>query len=136
MKDKFDQVLREALSEEGKELWDDLLEVSPLQLVTDNFRSRNRWLNILGMAVGVVFMVLGVLTLIQFVEAEETLAAIRWGLAFIMCMWGLWAVKLWSWAPRPIAADGAHHRAKCSCQRAREGGKSLRRARPGAHPSP
>lgn len=97
MKDKFDQVLREALSEEEKELWDDLLEASPLQLVTDNFRSRNRWLNILGMAVGVVFMVLGVLTLIQFVEAEETLAAIRWGLAFIMCMWGLWAVKLWSW---------------------------------------
>ena len=49
MKDQFDQVLREALSEEEKQLWDDLLEPSPLQLVTDMFRARTRWLMALTM---------------------------------------------------------------------------------------
>jgi len=91
MKNEFDQVLREALSAEEKKLWDDLVEPSPLQMVSDMFRTRYRWLMVLGFFWGIVFMVLGVLALIQ------TLAAIRWGLGFIMCMWGLWAVKVWSW---------------------------------------
>lgn len=97
MKDQFDQVLREALSEEEKQLWDDLLEPSPLQLVTDMFRARTRWLMALGFVMGIVFMVLGVMALMRFLEAEEALTAIRWGMAFLMCMWGLWAVKVWGW---------------------------------------
>jgi len=97
MKNDFDKVLREALSQEEKELWDDLLEPSPLQMVGDLFNTRNRWLMILGFFWGIVFMVLGVLALIRFWEAQEALVAIRWGMGFIMCMWGLWAVKVWSW---------------------------------------
>jgi len=97
MKDEFDQVLREALSEEEKKLWDGLVDPSPLQLVSDMFRTRTRWLFILGFFWGIVFMVLGVVALIRFWEAEETLVAMRWGLGFIMCMWGMWAVKVWSW---------------------------------------
>ena len=97
MKNEFDQVLREALSAEEKKLWDDLVEPSPLQMVSDMFRARTRWLMVLGFFMGTVFMVLGVLALIRFWEAQETLVAIRWGLGFIMCMWGMWAVKVWSW---------------------------------------
>lgn len=97
MNNEFDQVLRAALSEEEKQLWDELAEPTPLQLATDMFRARTRWLMALGFFWGVVFMVLGVLALMRFWEAEETLAAIRWGLGFIMCMWGLWAVKVWAW---------------------------------------
>lgn len=97
MKDAFDQLLSEALSEEEKQLWSDLVEPSPLQMVSDMFRSRNRWLTILGLAWGIVFMVLGVFALTRFWEAQETLVAIRWGLGFIMCMWGVWAIKVWSW---------------------------------------
>ena len=40
---------------------------------------------------------LGVLALMRILDAHETLVAIRWGMAFIMCMWGLWAVKVWAW---------------------------------------
>jgi len=97
MKNEFDKMLREALSAEEKELWDDLLEPSPLQMVGDMFNTRYRWLMILGFFWGIVFMVLGAMALIRFWEAQETLAAMRWGLGFIVCMWGLWAVKVWSW---------------------------------------
>ena len=97
MKDKFDQVLREALSEEEKQLWDELLDPSPLQIVTDHFRSRTRWLNILGVIMGLIFMGFGVWALMGFVEAREPLGAIRWGMGFIFCMWGLWAIKVWAW---------------------------------------
>lgn len=97
MKDEFDQVLREALSEEEKKLWDDLVDPSPLQLVTDVFRTRTRWLMALGFVAGAAFMVLGVMALMRFLEAEETLVALRWSVGFFVCMWGLWAVKVWSW---------------------------------------
>jgi hypothetical protein len=97
MKDKFDQILRDTLSSEEKEIWDDLLGTSPLQLVTDTFRSRNRWLNVLGFVAGFLFFIAGICTLTGFVAADEPLAAIRWGLAFVGSMWGLWATKVWGW---------------------------------------
>jgi len=97
MKDQFDQMLREALSEEEKKLWDDLLSPTPLQMISDTFRSRTRWFMVIGFVAGIVFFVLGVLALIRFWEADEVLVAIRWGMGFIMCMWGLWAVKVWGW---------------------------------------
>jgi hypothetical protein len=94
---KLDQILRDALSEEEKELWDDLLEPSPLQIVVEHFRSRNRALNILGVVMGLIFMGVGIWTLSGFAEAGGPLEAMRWGLGFIVCMWGLWSIKVWSW---------------------------------------
>lgn len=97
MSSEFDQVLRAALSQEEKQLWDELAEPSPLQLATDMFRTRYRWLMIFGFSWGIVFMVLGIMALIRFWEAQDALLAIRWGLGFIMCMWGVWALKVWAW---------------------------------------
>lgn len=97
MKNQFDRMLRDALSAEERKLWDDLVEPSPLQMVSDMFRTRTRWLMAGGLIAGFVFMGLGVVALLRFWEAAETLAAIRWGMGFIMCVWGLWAVKVWSW---------------------------------------
>lgn len=95
--DKFDEALREALGEEERKVWDDLVDPTPLQMAGDLFRGHARWLQIIGVIEGLVVLGLGIWTLSRFLAAEEVLVAMRWGVGFLMCMWALWALKMWSW---------------------------------------
>jgi hypothetical protein len=97
MSDKFDEALREALTAEEREAWDKLVEPSPLQLALELFRKRTWYLHAMSMVVGVVLLGVGGYALTYVVAADDPVTALRWSLGFIMCMWGLWAVKVWAW---------------------------------------
>jgi len=80
----IDELLREALSAEEREIWDDLGGATPLELMTDTFRQRGRWLDLLGMVMAVVSLGIGVWTLTGFWNAAEPLTAMRWAVGFLM----------------------------------------------------
>ncbi|NKB88309.1 MAG: hypothetical protein GKS06_08825 [Acidobacteria bacterium] len=95
--DKFDDALREALGDEERKVWDELVDPTPLQMAGDLFRSRLRWFHVVAAIEALVALGLGVWTLSKFLAADEALTALRWGLAFVGCAWALWAIKMWSW---------------------------------------
>lgn len=95
---ELDRKIREALVAEDEELIERFQgEQSMLELVSDTFRGKHRWL------VGVVFIstlafvVLGVFSAVQFFQAVEVRDMIMWTGAFVFCLVAVLANKTWYW---------------------------------------
>jgi len=94
---QFDDQIREALGREEAELFDRLGPPTFFQMVTDNFRSSTRWLNVFGVFYGTVLAVVGTICLVAFFRSTELVPLFRWGLGFFFCLSVLLASKIWFW---------------------------------------
>ncbi|MCH8202826.1 MAG: hypothetical protein IH996_06950 [Proteobacteria bacterium] len=92
----FDKSIAKALGEEPEigEFGD---EQNILEQVTSSFRSRNRWLVVFGIVFGLVFMGLGIYSLLQFLELKETVQALPWAVLLIFSLVAIIAMKIWYW---------------------------------------
>lgn len=99
MKQKdIDTLIAETLSREEAEFYADLDEPPILAQVLGVFRARNRWLNVLGMTLSLLFLALGVYSAIRFLSATaEVRDMLRWGAALFFCVTAVWAIKIWYW---------------------------------------
>ena len=69
---QIDNMIREALSKEEAELFDQVFdEPSVFEMVTSMFRGKLRYLAMLAIVMGIVFMVIGVFSLLQFLAATD-----------------------------------------------------------------
>lgn len=94
----LDDKIREALSQEDAELFDDFgSEVSTYEMIMETFRGRHRWLSVLGVFWGIVFMVLGVLAGINFFNARTTRDIVLWAAATAFCLSAVSMMKVWYW---------------------------------------
>ena len=94
----LDDKIREALNKEDAELFENFgSEVSVYEMLMETFRGRHRWLSILGVFWGIVFMVLGVLSGINFFKAEATRDIVVWASATAFCLMAVSMMKIWYW---------------------------------------
>ena len=94
----LDDKIREALQKEDAELFEDVgSEPSIYEMLMETFRGRHRWLVFLTMFWTIVFMVLGVLSVVRFFQAEETRDMLMWAAASAFLLSGVSMMKVWYW---------------------------------------
>ena len=96
--DQLDQMIREALSKEDQEIFDQVLgEPSITEMVTSTFRGKLRWLAVYAMVMGFVLMALGIYSLTRFTAAADVPSMLRWGALMFFCLGSVGAMKIWHW---------------------------------------
>lgn len=95
---ELDKKIKEALSQEDAELMKDFEgEPSIFEMLTDTFRGRHRWLNVLGAIWILFFLVLGIYSAMQFFKVETDRDMLMWAAAFLFCMSAVSMLKIWYW---------------------------------------
>lgn len=93
---ELDRKIQEALRKEDAELFREVGdEPSIVEMVMDTFRGRTRFLSMIAVFWGIVFMVCAVLSVIKFLQAEATRDLLMWATIFIACMLFILMMKLW-----------------------------------------
>lgn len=94
---KIDELIREALSKEEAEFYDQLEEDSIADTVTSLLKGKYKWLNMGMVIVGFVIMGIGVYSAIRFFNTEDVKALLTWGGIFFCCLGAIGAMNIWSW---------------------------------------
>ena len=90
--------IREALRADNDEALTKLAEEPDMfDQVLATFRGRSRVFVLMSMAVGIVFMIVAVICVVQFFEAPEVRGMIAWSLGFVFCLSAVMAMKIWYW---------------------------------------
>ena len=92
----IDLKIREALSAEDAELAQELeREQSMLQMISDSFRGRHRWLIVVAFVMVLVYMGLMVVSAIRFFSVEGVREMLLWGGLFGVSLLAITATKMW-----------------------------------------
>ncbi|MEM7087063.1 MAG: DUF6768 family protein [Bacteroidota bacterium] len=95
--EEIDQLIKESLTQEEAQFYDELDEQNLLEMVTGLFTTRHRWIMILMNIVMVISFVFFIYCAIQFFNTEETNALIKWAIGGTFCMMIVGLLKLFSW---------------------------------------
>jgi len=95
--EEIDQLIKESLSQEEAQFYDELDEQSLLEMVTGLFRTKNRWIMIMMNIVTMVSFVLLIYCVVQFFNAEETNDLIKWAVGGGTCLLTVSMLKVFSW---------------------------------------
>ena len=93
----IDQLIKETLSQEEAKFYDDLEEQNLLQMVAGLFKGKNSWIIIIMNVVTLVFFVLFIYCMVQFLNTEITNELITWGLGGFVCLMVVSLLKLFAW---------------------------------------
>jgi hypothetical protein len=96
--DNLDKQIRDALNPEDRQLIgnpEDGLRVDQLMLAT--FKTRNKFITILGFVYTLAFLALSVWCAIRFFNATKTQHQLAWGFGFTACMMAVAMLKMWFW---------------------------------------
>ena len=94
----LDKKIREALSTQDAELFEEFGgEQGIFELIGDTFRGKRRWLVVLVYVYSIVFLVLAVITAVQFFKADpdNTRDLIFWAMGFMFCNFAVAMLKMW-----------------------------------------
>jgi prolipoprotein diacylglyceryltransferase len=92
-----DELIREALKAEDVADLEQLREPGMPDMAIGVFRGRLRWYGALFLVIVLVFAVLAAYCGARFLSATDTLAAVRWGVEFFVCLIVVLAGKVWYW---------------------------------------
>ena len=95
--ENIDQLIREALSREDSQAYDDLGEQNVIDQALGALQGRNRALKVLMMALSFVFFALSVYSAFQFFAVDATKDLILWASAFFLFMMATTSIKMWWW---------------------------------------
>ena len=96
--DNLDKQIRDALNPADRELIgnpEDGLRVDQLMFAT--FKTRNKFITILGFVYTIAFLILTVWCAIRFFKATETQHQLAWGFGFTFCTMAVAMLKMWFW---------------------------------------
>jgi len=96
-KEKIDELIHQALSEDEAKFYDQLGEQSIFEMVGGLFQGRLKWITVIMMIVAVIVFVIGVYSLVQFFKVEGLRLMMIWAGAFFLCMMTVALLKLFSW---------------------------------------
>lgn len=96
-KEKIDELIHQALSEDEAKFYDQLGEQSIFEMVGGLFQGRLKWITVIMMIVMVIVFVIGVYSLVQFFKVEGLRLMMIWAGAFFLCMMAVALLKLFSW---------------------------------------
>ena len=95
--EEIDQLIKESLSQEEGQFYDELDQQNLLEMVAGLFRTKQWWLMIMMTIVMVVAFAIFIYCVVQFFNTEETNELIKWGIAGGFCMMVVGMLKLFSW---------------------------------------
>jgi len=94
----IDDKIREALpAEDAKLLAEVGGEQSLHEMVIDSLRGKSKWLIVMIFSAMFVITVLAVLAAVQFFQVESVREMIAYATAFVFCLLGGMAMKIWYW---------------------------------------
>jgi len=97
-KDNIDELIKQALSEEESEILERLGEEQSIfeQLLT-NFQGKMKWMSMYIAFMILVFFILSIYCLIEFLNAEDIRLMILWGAALGGSFFTVGLLKMWHW---------------------------------------
>ena len=95
---ELDKKIQEALRNDDEELLNGLGgEPSLFEMLSETFRGRHRWLNVLGAFWTLVFFLLAIFAAVNFFRAENTRDLLMWAAGFLFCTTAVAMLKVWYW---------------------------------------
>lgn len=95
--DDVDALIREALTREEAELFEQLGEPSLPEMITEVFQGRWRWLMLLSMVVSTALTVLAVYCAVRFFQAREVREMLVWAAGGFFSLMAVLGNKIWYW---------------------------------------
>ena len=95
--ENIDEIIHQALSKEEAEFYDQLDEQNMFDQWLSLYKGKLKWWTILITMVTLVFLGLGVYTLIEFLNAESTASMLKWGAGMFFCLIVISLMKLYGW---------------------------------------
>lgn len=93
----IDKLIREALSEEESQAYDDLGEQSLVAMLLGVFRGRMRFVSIASGIIMLVFLVFAIYAGIRFLDTDVPSEQILWGAVFFLMSGSVMTMKIWYW---------------------------------------
>ena len=95
--EEIDQLIKETLSEEEANFYDNLEEQNIFQMVLGLFKGKNKWIMFLMNFMTLVFFSLFIYCIIQFFNVDETKELIKWATGTIIFLLGVSMLKIFAW---------------------------------------
>jgi hypothetical protein len=97
-KDNIDELIKQALSEEESEILERLGEEQSIfeQLLT-NFQGKMKWMSMYIAFMILVFFILSIYCLVQFLNAEDIRMMMLWGAGMGASFLTVGMLKMWQW---------------------------------------
>jgi hypothetical protein len=95
--EEIDQLIKETLSEEESNFYDNLEEQNIFQMVLGLFKGKNKWIMFLMNFMTLVFFSLFIYCIIQFFNVDETKELIKWATGTIIFLLGVSMLKIFAW---------------------------------------
>ena len=93
---ELDRKIRDALQAEDPDLAAEFdTEPSVFEMLAETLHGRRRWLSLLGGFLTLAFVILGVVSAVQFFRAAETRDLLMWAAACILCTSAVSMLKVW-----------------------------------------
>ena len=96
-KERIDELIKEALSEEEAAFYDSLEEKDLFGKLESVYRGKLGWLAVLTSVVQIVMFVLFIYCLVQFFNVESTNELIKWGAGGFLSLLSVTMLKLFIW---------------------------------------
>jgi hypothetical protein len=93
----LDDLIREALANEGWASGEGFEDPTALEMLTDVFRGRNRLFAAVGVVANLALFIVGVGAAISFANAQDLRAMALYGGVSALCFAGVMAIKVWYW---------------------------------------
>jgi hypothetical protein len=100
MKNKMsdiDKLIKESLTREEAEFYDQLDEQNPIEMLGGLFKGKNSWIMIIMNIVVLVAFVAFIYCLVQFLNADATADLIKWGAGGFTGLMVISMLKLFAW---------------------------------------
>ncbi len=94
---ELDELIRETLSAEDAQWFDEWDEQTLTEKVVESFRGKSRWLVILVYFAVIAFTVLMVLAVYRLIATDSTREMIIWATTFLFCCLATTMLKVWYW---------------------------------------
>jgi len=95
--EKIDQLIKEALTEEEVEFYDNLDEQNVFQMLGGVFKGKNRWIMVvMNLAMLLIFIFL-IICVVRFFSTDITNELIKWSIAGMICINAISLLKLFTW---------------------------------------
>lgn len=93
----IDKMIKDALSDEEAKFYEDLNEPSLINKLGDVYKGQLGWLAMIMNFIMVLFLILGIYSIVNFWQAPETLEMIRWAVVGIISLLTIGILKLYFW---------------------------------------
>ena len=95
--EKIDELIKETLNDEEAKFYDNLEEQGIMGKMGELYKGKIGWLAVVMNIMHVIIFVLFVYCLVQFLDADDTLALIKWSSGGFLCMMFMAMLKLYMW---------------------------------------